>query len=69
MKAVKHLSHEELIKIVQTARDLLYLRAGTGTIEVYDPDSEWSGADICEALAGLLNEYELIPKFLGDTEE
>jgi len=69
MKAVKLLGHEQLVDIVETLQALLYYRwvkVAGDNVEVFDPDSEWSGADVCEAMAGKLKWYKLVPEFLGD---
>ena len=71
MKAVENLTFEALVDIVNTLQAWLYLgetggEDGETIVEVFDPDNEWRGADVCEALAGKLSEHGLVPEFLGD---
>lgn len=68
MKAVESLSFEALVDVVKTLQAWLYL-GETGGDEVFDPDHEWRGADVCEALAGKLSEHGLVPEFLGEEPE
>jgi hypothetical protein len=65
MKAAKNLSHEALVEIAETVQGLLYLDI-VNDREVFNPEKEWSGADVCEALAGLCTKHKLAPSFLGE---
>lgn len=68
MKAARDLSHEALIEIVQALQSWLYLGEtdGENIVEVWDPDNDWNGADVCEAMATKLSDHGLVPQFLGD---
>lgn len=66
MKAAKNLGHDELVRIAEAVQGLLWFDESE---KVFDPDKEWSGADICEALSELCSELDLIPYCLGDEPE
>ena len=76
MKAVESLNRNTLIGIVKALQAWLYL-GETGAdddeffagVEIWDPDHEWSPADICESMASKLSEYGLVPEFRGDEPE
>lgn len=61
MRSISELSREELEQIVQSVRDLLYLDNDQRG-DLYNPDKHWSGADVCERLAGTLSEFGLVPE-------
>jgi hypothetical protein len=74
MKNVRHLNREQLVDIVLAVQAQLYLGEtgavdGETIVEVWDPANEWSGADVCEALANKLSTYDLVPEFRGDEPE
>jgi hypothetical protein len=71
MKSVESLDHAALVDIVKTLQAWLYLGEtaaadGETITEVWDPENEWSPADVCEFMAGKLSEHKLVPEFLGD---
>ena len=68
MRNARTLNHEELINIALAVQAQLYLDDYQKE-EIWNPDKEWSPADICEALANKLSTHNLTPQFLGDTPD
>ena len=61
MKTPDQLSQDELLDIVQAIQDRLYLDVNDQGVEFWNPDKQWSGADVCQDLAGLLDQHGLVP--------
>ncbi|MEX0867209.1 MAG: hypothetical protein WD030_07615 [Pirellulales bacterium] len=61
MRLISELSREELEQIVQSVQDLLYLDTGQSG-DFYNPEKDWSGADVCESIAATLREFGLVPE-------
>ena len=53
------LKRAELERIADTVQECLYFDRNSGE---FDPAHEWSGADVCEALASLLDELGMVPE-------
>ena len=62
MRKVSDLTHEQLVQIVESIQRFLYLDLDARGNEYWNPDNEWSGADACEHIAGLLSQHDLIPE-------
>ena len=60
MRSPEDLSYEELIRIAGTVQTRLYLDLD-GEREFYNPHKVWSGADVCQTLARLLDELGMVP--------
>ncbi len=60
MRSISDLTREELEQIARSVQDMLYLDNSRGG-DFYNPDKDWSGADVCESLAGTLCEFGLVP--------
>jgi hypothetical protein len=58
MKQPYDLSRAELERIANAVQRCLYFDENTGE---FDPGHEWSGADVCEALAGVLSDLGMVP--------
>jgi hypothetical protein len=58
MKEPYDLNRAELERIADAAQRCLYFDENTGK---FDPGHEWSGADVCEALAGVLSDLGMVP--------
>ena len=61
MKTPDQLSQDELLGIVQAVQDRLYLDQDDQGAEFWNPDKPWSGADVCQDLAGILDQHGLVP--------
>ena len=61
MRKVSDLDHEQLVQIVESIQGFLYLDLDNRGTEFWNPDKEWSGADVCEHVAGLLGQHDLVP--------
>jgi hypothetical protein len=59
MKNPQDLSHAQLVQIVRLIQDVLYQDPETGQ---FDCDREWNAADVCQATAASLEEYDLLPE-------
>jgi hypothetical protein len=58
MKGPHDLSRAELERIADAVQRCLYFDENTGQ---FDPGHEWSGADVCEALACVLSDLGMVP--------
>jgi hypothetical protein len=56
------LSHDQLVEIVTGIQQILYGIEHEDGSWTYELDKEWSGGDACEAVAGLLQPYGLVPE-------
>jgi len=67
MKEPHDLSRAELERIADAVQRCLYFDENTGQ---FDPGHEWSGADVCEALAFVLSDLRMVPdeQIEGDEE-
>ena len=61
MKTPDQLSQDELLDIVQAVQRRLYLDHDNEGAEFWNPDKQWSGADVCQDLAGLFDQHGLVP--------
>ena len=61
MRAVSDLSCAELACIVTAMQQTLYLDFNSTQTQVWNPDKEWEGAEVCDRLAALLAQYDLVP--------
>ena len=55
------LSHEVLVEIVTRVQSLLHLDMDRNGREFWNPAKEWSGADVCQDIQGVLHQYGLVP--------
>jgi len=60
-KSPVDLTHEELVEIVTVLQRALYGREHRDGRWSYDADKQWSGGDVCEAVAELLDRFGLVP--------
>jgi hypothetical protein len=58
MKKPRDLSRAELERIADAVQRCLYFDENTG---LFDPGHDWSGADVCEALACALSYLGMVP--------
>lgn len=58
MKRPHDLDRAELERIADAVQRCLYFDTNTGQ---FDPDHDWSGADVCESLAFVLSGLGMIP--------
>ena len=68
MKNPANLTRSELVRIATGMLQILYgeeRQAGSWT---YTADKEWSGGDVCQDAAGLLDRYGLVPEAEGHGE-
>ena len=61
MRTAKDLARDELVTIVATLQQALYLDFDADVTKVWNPDKQWDGADICEQLAAELARFDLAP--------
>ncbi len=61
MRTAKDLTRDELVMIVTTLQQALYLDFDADVTKVWIPDKQWDGADICEQLAAELARFDLAP--------
>ena len=61
MKNPKNLSREELAEIVTEGIRILYGTQQANGSWSYSSGKEWSGADVCQDFASLLERFGLIP--------
>jgi len=61
MKTPDQLSQHELLAIVRDVQRCLYLDHDDQEAEFWNPDKQWSGADVCQDLAGILDQHGLVP--------
>jgi len=66
MKEPHDLSRAELERIADAVQRCLYFDENTGE---FDPGHEWSGADVCEALAFVLSDLEMVPDEKAEADE
>ncbi len=62
MRNPDQLSQDELLGIVRAIQCRLYLDRDDQGAENWNPDKQWSGADICQDLAGILDQHGLVPE-------
>ena len=61
MKNPANLSHDQLVYIATGMVQLLYGIEHSDGSWTYAADKEWRGSDVCEAAAGLLGQFGLVP--------
>jgi hypothetical protein len=66
VKLPQQLSRDALLAIVAGVQERMYLDLDDEGCEYWNPDKEWSGADICMEIQDLLHQHGLVP---GDEEE
>ena len=69
MHTAKQLSRDQLRQIVDLVQRLLYLDRDSQGVPFWNPDRVWSGADVCQDLAGILSHYNLVPEESGPYSE
>ena len=62
MLTAKDLARDELLTIVATLQQALYLDFDADVTKVWNPDKQWDGADICDQLATELARLGLVPE-------
>lgn len=65
MKDPSVLTHEQLVSIIVRIQQILYFDPQGGTIA---PDKQWNGADVCQDIAGILDDYGLVPTGFNPAE-
>ncbi len=55
------LTKSELIHIIFSIQQLLYLDDAEDQDPFWNPQKQWSGADVCQTIATLLDEHGLVP--------
>ncbi len=68
MKNPANLSGDQLIEIVTGIVQVLYGVECEDGHWTYAADKEWSGGDICDGAAMLLDRFGLVPEVEGDGE-
>lgn len=58
----KHLDSDRLEVIVEAIQQRMYLDEPEKGRYVWNPDKEWDGADLCQDIAAILHQYELVPE-------
>ncbi len=66
VKLPHQLSRDALLALVAGVQGRMYLDLDGEGREFWNPGKEWSGADICMEIQGLLHQHGLVP---GDEEE
>ena len=69
MQTPDDLSRAQLITIVQTICDLLFADQDDSGAHFWNPDKEWSGADMLDVMAELLAQHGLAPPKRGPLEK
>jgi hypothetical protein len=59
------LSQDELVHFAQRVQAIFYLDI-SDDCEFWNPDKEWEAADLLDELAGVLQEYGLVPTRISD---
>ncbi len=62
MRQAQELSPAELATIVNSLQQMLYLDFGDQNQPIWNPDKSWEGADVCDQLARLLADHDLVPQ-------
>ncbi len=63
MQRPKDLSREQLERIADELQQALYLDYDSEADAFrWNPEKEWSGFDVCDALASILSELSMIPE-------
>ena len=62
MRRTKDLKQTELAAIVTAIHEILYLDIGHHCQLYWNPDKEWSGADVCQDIAYVLDKHGLVPE-------
>jgi hypothetical protein len=68
MKNPANLSRDQLIEIVTGMVQVLYGVEHEAGLWTYAADKEWSGGDVCDGAAMLLDRFDLVPEVEGDGE-
>ena len=62
MRKTVDLTKKELAKIVTAVHEILYLDISHHSQPYWNPDKEWSGADVCQDVAYVLDKHGLVPE-------
>jgi hypothetical protein len=66
MRSPATLPHSQLVEIVTSLQRILYGRQDEEGRWSYSSHKQWSGGDVCEATAELLDRFDLVPQSEGD---
>ena len=61
MHRAHELTESERLHIVQSIQQLLYLDEDDERVLFWNPDKQWSGAEVCQSITTLLDEHGLVP--------
>ena len=62
MNRPRDLTREQLERIADEVQQALYLSYDDETEGFcWDPEKEWSGFDVCEAISGTLSQLSMVP--------
>ena len=61
MRRAHELTESELLHIIQSIQQLLYLDEDDEHVLFWNRDKPWSGADVCQSIATLLDDHGLVP--------
>ena len=61
MRTAQDLAPDELVMVVDALQQALYLDLDADEAQVWTPDKEWDGAEICDQLAAQLARFDLVP--------
>lgn len=61
MRLPRELSSKDLQTIVESVQQCLYLDHDRDDGFIWNPDKPWSGADVCDHVAHVLDEHGLVP--------
>lgn len=63
MQRPKDLSREQLERVADEVQQALYLEYDAeADAFCWNPDKEWGGFDVCDALTGVLSQLRMIPE-------
>ncbi len=61
MRQAHELTESERLQIIQSIQQLLYLDEDDERALFWNRDKPWSGADMCQSIAVLLDDHGLVP--------
>ena len=62
MREPRELSYHDLQRIVTSIQGFLYIDRDEAGREIWNPDKEWSGGDVCEHVVHVLSLHDLVPE-------
>lgn len=62
MRTANDLNRNQLAEIVESIQGILYLDLDQRGAQYWNPEKQWSGADVCEHMGGLLDKHGLVPQ-------